>query len=49
MLKYLESVGIQVSDHQRAIDFYVNQLGFDKINDGDMGNEFGIHTFVKPA
>jgi len=49
MLKYLESVGIQVSDHQRAIDFYVNQLGFDKINDEDMGNEFGIHTFVKPA
>ena len=31
MLKHLESVGIQVTDQDRALDFYVNKLGFEKI------------------
>jgi catechol 2,3-dioxygenase-like lactoylglutathione lyase family enzyme len=37
MLRYIESVGIQVSDQDRALDFYVNKLGFEKINDEPMG------------
>ena len=37
MITSVKSVGVYVSDQQRALDFYTNQLGFEKRRDDPMG------------
>src|SRR5262245_24061574 len=36
MLKFVQTVGVQVSDQDKAIQFYVNALGFEKTMDAPM-------------
>jgi lactoylglutathione lyase len=36
MLKYVQSISVQVQDQDQALDFYVNTLGFEKIDDQPM-------------
>jgi predicted enzyme related to lactoylglutathione lyase len=38
MLKYVQTIGVSVNNQDRAADFYVNQLGFEKTSDQDMGD-----------
>lgn len=39
MITKASTVGIYVSDQDRALDFYVNKLGFEKLLDEPMGPE----------
>lgn len=39
MLTHLNSIGVQVSDQDQALDFYVNKLGFEKVMDAPMDDE----------
>jgi predicted enzyme related to lactoylglutathione lyase len=36
MLNYIQTVGVQVSDQNKALDFYVNTLGLEKTSDQPM-------------
>lgn len=36
MLKHINTIGVQVSDQDKAVDFYVNKLGFEKVQDNPM-------------
>src|SRR5919199_3514437 len=38
MITKASTVGIYVSDQDRALDFYVNKLGFEKLIDEPMGS-----------
>jgi len=39
MLTQLRTIGIQVTDQERSLDFFVNVLGFEKTADHPMGPE----------
>ena len=41
MITKAKTVGVYVSDQDRALDFYVNALGFEKRRDDPMGSEAG--------
>ena len=36
MFKYIQTISVQVSDQDRALDFYINQLGLEKTSDQPM-------------
>ena len=38
MLNFVQTIGVSVSNQDRAADFYVNKLGFEKTSDADMGD-----------
>lgn len=38
MSQFISAVSVVVPDYDEAIDFYVDKLGFDLIEDTDMGN-----------
>jgi catechol 2,3-dioxygenase-like lactoylglutathione lyase family enzyme len=40
MIKRIGLVGVWISDHKAAIDFYVNALGFEKVSDTGDEDEF---------
>jgi predicted enzyme related to lactoylglutathione lyase len=39
MLNYIQTIGVQVSDQDKAVDFYVNTLGFEKTSDSPMDED----------
>ncbi len=39
MITHIRTTGVYVSDQDRAVDFYVNKLGFEKRRDDPMGPE----------
>lgn len=39
-IKHVRTVSITVSDHDQAVDFYVNKLGFEKLMDKSFGNGY---------
>jgi lactoylglutathione lyase len=38
MLKFVQTIGVSVSDQSRSEEFYTKILGFEKTNDQDMGD-----------
>lgn len=48
MLTHLNSVGVQVSDQDEAVDFYVNTLGMEKRIDAPMDEEGNRWIEVAP-
>jgi predicted enzyme related to lactoylglutathione lyase len=48
MLKNVRTISVRVSDQDRAVDFYVNTLGFEKVKDIPMGPD-SRWIEVKPA
>ena len=49
MIKYIHSATILVTDQDRAIDFYVNTLGFEKRDDRPYGDPPGTSRWVVVA
>ena len=49
MIKYIHSATILVTDQDRAIDFYVNTLGFEKRDDRPYGDPPGASRWVVVA
>ena len=49
MLTHVNTIGIQVSDQDQALDFYVNTLGFEKVQDSPMDEEGTRWIEVAPA
>lgn len=48
MLTHIQTVGVQVSDQDEALDFYINTLGFEKLQDTPMDDEGGRWIEVAP-
>lgn len=49
MISYVHSATIVVSDQEKALDFYVNTLGFEKALDNQMGPDMRFITVVPPG
>lgn len=49
MISYIHSSTILVSDQERALDFYVNTLGWEKRIDATMGDGYRFVTVAPPG
>ena len=49
MIGYIHSIAIVVSDQDKALDFYVNTLGWEKAMDSPMGHGMRWLTVVPPG
>ena len=49
MISHIHSTTIVVSDQDKALDFYVNTLGWEKAHDDPMGPEMRFVTVVPPG
>ncbi len=49
MITKAQSVGIYVTDQQRALAFYTEKLGFVKLQDEPMGSEMGSARWIVVA
>ena len=49
MLTHVNSIGVPVSDQDKAVDFYVNKLGFEKVQDSPMDEEGTRWIEVAPS
>lgn len=49
MISYIHSTTILVSDQDKALDFYVNKLGWEKALDAPMGDGMRFVTVVPPG
>jgi catechol 2,3-dioxygenase-like lactoylglutathione lyase family enzyme len=49
MISYIYSTTVIVSDQEKALDFYVNTLGFEKTMDSQMGPDMRFITVAPPG
>jgi len=49
MISHIHATTIVVSDQEKALDFYVNVLGWEKADDAQMGPEMRWLTVVPPG
>src|SRR4051794_12315282 len=49
MLTYVQTISLQISDYEKALDFYVNTLGFKKTMDVPMGPDSRWITVAPPG
>ena len=49
MISHIHATTIVVSDQEKALDFYVNVLGWEKADDAPMGPEMRWLTVVPPG
>nr|PZN66289.1 MAG: bleomycin resistance protein [Sphaerobacter thermophilus] len=49
MIAYVHSATIIVSDQEKALDFYVNTLGFEKVFDNQLDPNMRFVTVVPPG
>ncbi len=49
MLTHINTISVQVSDQDKALDFYVNKLGMEKIQDSPMSEEERWLTVAPPG
>ncbi len=49
MITHIETVAVYVSDQERAVRFYVDQLGFELRKDATMGTAVGGPRWIEVA